>query len=63
VDAAGAPTRVLDAEPDDQVAQFVGNRWASWRLGLGPLLFDQVLVPGEQGARGDDPVAAQDPRQ
>jgi hypothetical protein len=63
VDAAGAPTRVLDAEPDDQVVQLLGYRWPSWRLGLGPLLFDQVLVPGEQGTRRDDSVAAQDRRQ
>jgi hypothetical protein len=61
-EAAGAPSVVLDAEPGDQVAPLVGYRWSSWRSGLSPVLLDQMLVPGEQGARGDDPVAAQDRR-
>lgn len=57
--AAEAPPWVLDAKPDDQVADFFGYRWAAWRRWPGPLLLQQALVPGEQSAWRDEPVAAE----
>jgi hypothetical protein len=65
--AAEAPQRILGAEPDDQVTDFLGYRRAPRGARLSPLLLYQALVPGEQSAWGDDSVAAeslgQDPRE
>jgi hypothetical protein len=63
VDATEAPSWILGAEPDDQVAQLFGYRRASRRGGLCPLVLDQTLVPGQEGARGDDAMLAQRPRE
>jgi hypothetical protein len=59
VDTAVSPAGVLGGEPGDEVADVVWQRWTSWWRGLGPLLGDQALVPGQEGAWGDDPVLAQ----
>lgn len=63
VHAAEAPQRIVGADPDDQIAEFFGDRWAPSRGGLGPFLLYQALVPGEQRTWGDEPVAAKGSRQ
>jgi hypothetical protein len=59
MDAAGSPAGILDAEPGDELVQFLREGRASWGQRLGPLFCDQVLVPGQQGAWGDDPMTPQ----
>jgi hypothetical protein len=59
MDAAESPTGILGTEPCDELAEFLGEGRASWGRRLSPLFSDQALVPGQQGAWGDDPMAAQ----
>jgi hypothetical protein len=63
VHAAKSPAGIVDAEPGDELAQVLGDRWASRGRWLSPPAPDQALVPGQQGARGDDPMTPQDTRQ
>ncbi|WP_236076527.1 hypothetical protein [Streptomyces coffeae] len=62
VDAPESPPRFFGSEPRDQLAQFLRQGRSARGQGLSPLVLDQSLVPGEQGARGDDPMATQRPR-
>ena len=59
LDAAVSPARVLPCQPDDQLAQLGTNAGATGRARVGPSLGDQAAVPGQQGGRRDEPVAAQ----
>ena len=55
VDAAVAPGRVLVGEAQDESADLVRGRWASWSSGgLCPVFGDALLVPSEQGVGCDD---------
>ena len=54
-----APAGILRAKLGDELVQLVCKRRASWGRGLSPLPLDQTLVPGQQGAGRNDPVAAQ----
>jgi hypothetical protein len=56
--AAESPAGILRAEPCNELAQVVGEGWTSWGRRLSPLPLDETLVPGQQGADRDDPVAA-----
>ena len=59
VHTAESPARILDAETGNKPAQVLGEGRASWGRRLSPLFSDQALVPGQQGAWGDDPMATQ----
>lgn len=63
VHALATPARILGTEPDDQVAQFLGNRRPAWWFRLRPFACHHALVPGQQRAWGDDPVLTQLPGQ
>lgn len=63
VNALATPARILGAEADDQVAQFLGDRRPAQRLRLRPPSCHHALVPGQQRAWGDDPVLTQRPGQ
>ncbi|MFT5267289.1 MAG: hypothetical protein ACI88C_000713 [Acidimicrobiales bacterium] len=55
VDTAVAPGRVLAGEAQDESADLVRGRWASWSSrGMGPVFGDALLVPSEQGVGCDD---------
>src|SRR5207302_6646226 len=59
LDAAVAPPRVLPGQSLDEFADFVRDRRASDIVRVGPLVPKQAPVPGEQGARRDNPVQPQ----
>ncbi len=59
LDAQVPPARVLPRNLLHQDADLVRDRRTSRRVRIGPLLADQALVPGQQGARGYDPVQPQ----
>ena len=59
LDAQVPPARVLPRQLLHQRADLVRDRRASRPVRIGPLLADQAPVPGQQGARGYDPVQPQ----
>jgi hypothetical protein len=59
VDSAVPPGRILVRYAQDQVAQFVADRWAATLVRIGPFSGDQAAVPGQQRSRGDDAMSTQ----
>jgi hypothetical protein len=59
LDAPVPPPRVLSGQPLDQLTDLIRDRWASGGVRVSPFALDQAPVPGEQGARGHDPVEPQ----
>jgi hypothetical protein len=59
VDAAVAPGRVLVGEAQDESADLVRGRWASWSSrAMGPVFGYVALVSSEEGVGCDDPACS-----
>jgi hypothetical protein len=63
LDPHHTPPAVLTRQPHDQVYQFLADRRTTRRLGLGPLLRYEALVPAQQRTGRDDPTLTQPLRQ
>ena len=63
LDAPISPARVLPGQLLDELADLLWDGWASSGVRVGPFSLDQAPVPGEQRARGHDPVHAEVRRQ
>jgi hypothetical protein len=53
-----SPVRVLPCHPHDQRGDDVVDRWAAGSVLVGPLSAYEVAVPAQDGARGDQAMAA-----
>jgi len=67
LDAPVPPPRVLPGQAPDEFADLLRDQRASCGVRVGPLVHDDLPVPGEQGAGCHDPVqpkaCGQQPRQ
>jgi len=63
LDPLVSPAVVLGGEPLDQRGDLGADRRPSCPVRVGPVAGDQATVPSQDGARGDQPVRSQPPRQ
>ena len=59
LDAAMSPTRVLSCQPDDRLTDLSVDPRPARPARIGPFLGDQASVPGQEGGRCDEAMAAQ----
>jgi hypothetical protein len=63
LDAAVSPAGVLPGQPHDQLTDLVADWWSPASLRIGPRADEKATMPGQQDARGADPMAPQLTRQ
>jgi hypothetical protein len=63
LDAPVSPARIVPCQANDEFAELAVDAGATGRARVGPFLGDQASVPGQEGGRCDEAVAAQFARQ
>jgi Resolvase, N terminal domain len=58
VHSAVSPGRVLSRQPQRKLAYFLADPGPAWPVGIRPLALDQLAVPGQHGARHNQPMGA-----